>query len=284
MTWIVATFYKFVPLTDLPTLREHLLTQCQGWGVRGTILLAEEGINATVAGDRASIDQLLAYLQAHPAIGPLTPQEASTTEPPFARLKVKIKPEIVTLGRPDINPNHQVGTYVEPEDWNQLIRDPQVVLIDTRNSFEAELGTFQGAINPQTNAFRELPTYVEQHLDPQHTPKVAMFCTGGIRCEKATAYLRQQGFDQVYHLKGGILNYLRRVDPAESLWQGECFVFDDRVAIDHTLQPQPYELCGGCGYPLSPADQASPHYQPGESCPHCRKSAPLVGTPDPRPS
>lgn len=269
MTWTVATFYKFVTLTDLPTLRERLLRHCQDWGVRGTILLAKEGINATVAGDRAGIDQLLAALQSHPAIGPLSHQESCTTEPPFARLKVKIKPEIVTLGRPDINPNHQVGTYVEPEDWNQIIRDPEVVLIDTRNSFEAELGTFQGAINPQTKTFRDLPTYVEQHLDPQQHSKVAMFCTGGIRCEKATAYLRQQGFEQVYHLKGGILNYLRRVDPAESLWQGECFVFDDRVAVDHDLQPLPYELCSGCGYPLSPEDQASPHYQPGVACSHC---------------
>lgn len=274
MTWIIATFYKFVDLHDLPQLREDVLAESQRWGLCGTILLAEEGLNATVAGFRESLDHLLAWLQAHPAIGPLTVQESTTESAPFGRMKVKIKPEIVTLGRPGLNPNQQVGTYVDPQDWNPLIQDPDVVLIDARNDFEAEIGTFQGAVNPHTHAFRELPDYIEQHLDPVQHRKVAMFCTGGIRCEKATAYLRQRGFDQVYHLKGGILNYLKQIPPNESLWQGDCFVFDERVAVDHSLQPQNYVLCGGCGYPLSPQDQASPQYQPGKACSHCAPNPP----------
>lgn len=269
MTWIVATFYKFVALDHLPQLRDELLEESQRWGLCGTILLAEEGLNATVAGFREGVDHLLAKLQAHPAIGPLTVQESTTASAPFGRMKVKIKPEIVTLGRPDLNPNQQVGTYVDPQDWNSLIQDPDVVLIDARNDFEVEIGTFQGAINPHTRSFRELPDYVEQHLDLAQHRKVAMFCTGGIRCEKATAYLREQGFEQVYHLKGGILNYLQQIPPRDSLWQGDCFVFDERVAVDHALQPQDYVLCGGCGYPLSPEDQASPLYQPGQTCSRC---------------
>lgn len=269
MTWIIATFYKFVDLDHLPQLRADLLAESQRWGLCGTILIAEEGLNATVAGFREGVDHLLAWLQAHPAIGPLTVQESTTASAPFGRMKVKIKPEIVTLGRPDLNPHRQRGTYVEPQDWNALIQDSGVVLIDARNDFEVDLGTFQGAINPHTHAFRDLPEYLGQHLDPAQHPKVAMFCTGGIRCEKATAYLRSQGFDQVYHLKGGILNYLKQIPPSDSLWQGDCFVFDERVAVDHSLQAQNYLLCGGCGYPLSPNDQASPQYQPGKTCPHC---------------
>jgi len=269
MLWIIATFYKFVPLENLPQLQAVLLAESQRWGLCGTILIAQEGLNVTIAGFREGMDRFLAWLQAHPAIGPLTVQESTTASAPFGRMKVKIKPEIVTLGRPDLNPNRQVGTYVDPQDWNLLIQDPEVVLIDARNDFEVEVGTFQGATNPHTRSFRELPDYIEQHLDPAQHRKVAMFCTGGIRCEKATAYLRERGFDQVYHLKGGILNYLKHVPPDESLWQGDCFVFDERVAVDHYLQPQGYVLCGGCGYPLNAQDQASPLYQLGQTCPHC---------------
>lgn len=269
MTWIVATFYKFVPLDHLPQLQQDLLAESQRWGLCGTILIAQEGINATLAGFRQGVDHLLAWLHDHPAIGPLTVQESMATVAPFGQMKVKIKPEIVTLGRPDLNPNHQVGIYVDPPDWNALIQDPAVVLIDARNGFEVDIGTFQGAINPHTRSFRELPDYLDAQLDPAQPRKVAMFCTGGIRCEKATAYLRQRGFDQVYHLRGGILNYLKHTAASDSLWQGDCFVFDHRVAVDHHLQPQGYVLCGGCGYPLAPQDQASPQYQPGQACPHC---------------
>ena len=270
MVWVIATFYKFVPLGELQAMRTELLERCEAWGLRGTILLAAEGLNATVAGARQDIDQLLAWLQAHPAIGPFPHQESITDEAPFERMKVKLKAEIVTLGRPEVNPARQsVGTYVEPQDWNQVIGDPEVVVIDARNRFEVELGSFEGAINPETQAFRELPDYVATHLDPAQHKKVAMFCTGGIRCEKATAYLLQQGFEQVYHLRGGILNYLKTVPVADSRWRGDCFVFDERVAVDHHLQPSSYALCLGCGQPLSPAELATPEYEHGVSCPHC---------------
>ncbi len=270
MVWVIATFYKFAPLSEPGALRVELLERCLGWGLRGTILLAREGLNATVAGDRPSIDQLLAWLHSHPEIGPFPHQESITADAPFDRLKVKLKTEIVTLGRPDINPaQQQVGTYIDPHDWNQVISDPEVVLIDARNDFEVELGTFKGATNPQTHAFRDLPDYVATHLDPTQHKKVAMFCTGGIRCEKATAYMRSQGFEQVYHLKGGILNYLKTVPQDASLWHGDCFVFDDRVAVDHHLNPTDHDLCLGCGHPVSPAEKASSHYEAGISCPHC---------------
>ncbi|MGG6237553.1 rhodanese-related sulfurtransferase [Nodosilinea sp. AN01ver1] len=270
MNWVIATFYKFVPLSEPALLRVELLERCLGWGLRGTILLASEGLNATVAGDRQGIDQLLAWLHAHPEIGPFTQQESTAEQAPFERMKVKLKREIVTLGRPEVNPAQQeVGTYIQPQDWNRVIADPEVVLIDARNDFEVELGTFKGAENPQTHSFRELPDYVATRLDPAQHKKVAMFCTGGIRCEKATAYLRSQGFEQVYHLQGGILNYLKTVPEADSLWQGDCFVFDDRVAVDHHLNPTDHELCLGCGHPVSPAEQASPEYEAGISCPHC---------------
>jgi len=270
MPWVITTFYKFVPLSQPEVLRVALLEQCLGWGLRGTILLAPEGLNATVAGPRQGIDQLLDGLHSHPDIGPFPHQESTTAEAPFERMKVKLKREIVTLGRPEVNPAYQeVGTYVDPQDWNQVITDPEVVVIDARNNFEVELGTFKGAVNPHTHAFRELPDYVATHLDPAQHKKVAMFCTGGIRCEKATAYLLGQGFEQVYHLKGGILNYLKHTPEEASLWQGNCFVFDDRVAVDHHLQPSDYELCLGCGHPVSPTEKASSYYEAGISCPHC---------------
>jgi UPF0176 protein len=270
MAWIIATFYKFVPLADPAQLRAQVLEQCSGEGLRGTILLAPEGMNATVAGSRSAIDYLLTWLHERPEIGEFPHQESTTDAAPFERMKVKLKREIVTLGMPQVNPtNHQVGEYVDPLDWNQVISDPEVVVVDTRNNFEVEMGTFQGAVNPHTASFRELPDYVATHLDPAKHKKVAMFCTGGIRCEKATAFMLQQGFEQVYHLRGGILNYLKSVPEAASLWQGECFVFDERVAVDHQLQPGHYELCLGCGHPVSLKDMALPHYQVGISCPYC---------------
>lgn len=270
MAWAIATFYKFAPLSEPGALRVELLARCLGWGLRGTILLASEGLNATVAGDQLSLDALLAWLHSHPEIGPFPHQASTTAGAPFDRMKVKLKREIVTLGRPEVNPTKQaVGTYVDSQAWNQMITDPDVVVIDARNDFEVELGTFEGAVNPQTQSFRDLPDYVASHLDPARHKKVAMFCTGGIRCEKATAYLLRQGFEQVYHLQGGILNYLRTVPETESLWQGDCFVFDDRVAVDHHLAPTDHELCLGCGHPISPAAKAAPEYEAGISCPHC---------------
>ena len=269
MAWVIATFYKFAPLSAPEALRVELLERCTGWGLRGTILLATEGLNATVAGDRQGIDKLLGWLQAHPDIGPLTYQETTTAAAPFERMKVKLKREIVTLGQPGVNPAEQVGTYVDPLDWNHLITDTEVVVVDVRNNFEVELGTFTGAVNPQTQSFSALPDYVATHLDPAQHKKVARFCTGGSRCEKATAYLLGQGFEQVYHLKGGILNYLKTVPEADSLWQGDCFVFDERVAVDHRLRRSEYDLCLGCGHPVSLAEKSSPHYAAGISCPHC---------------
>jgi UPF0176 protein len=269
MHWTIATFYKFVRLEDPFQLRSQVLQWCEQLDLRGTILLANEGLNATVSGSKPSVDNLLDLLRNHPEIGSFPYQLSSAMAVPFERMKVKVKREIVTLGMPEVNPNDQVGTYVDPEDWNRVISDPEVVLVDTRNDFEVELGTFQGAVNPHTQSFRELPDYVEKSLDPEQTKKVAMFCTGGIRCEKATAYMLRQGFEQVYHLRGGILNYLKTVPQQESLWQGECFVFDERVAVNHNLERGDYDLCLGCGHPVAPDDKQSTQYEEGISCPHC---------------
>lgn len=269
MNQVVATFYKFLPLTDYRDLRQPLLEFCQQQQIKGTILLAAEGINATIAGSRSSIDALLAHLRSDPRFADLEAKESVADKPPFARLKVRLKQEIVTLGVPTVDPTDRVGTYVKPQDWNQLIADPDVLLVDTRNDYEVEIGTFRGAIDPQTHSFTEFPDYVQTHLDPQQHKKVALFCTGGIRCEKATSYLLSQGFEEVYHLQGGILKYLEEVPASESLWEGECFVFDDRVAVKHGLEPGSHQLCWGCGHPLSPADLNSPHYEPGICCDRC---------------
>lgn len=270
MVWVVATFYKFTKLPDYAEQRSLLLTQCQELGLKGTILLAPEGINGTLAGDRSAIDCMLAHLRQDPRLADLEHKESTATSAPFQRMKVKLKREIVTLGRAEVDPTDQVGQYVTPQDWNQLISDPEVLLIDTRNEYEVGIGTFQGAVNPHTHSFREFPDYVAAHLDPARHKKVAMFCTGGIRCEKATSLLKQQGFEQVYHLQGGILKYLEEVSPAESCWQGECFVFDERVAVGQGLAPGTYDLCYACGHPISAADKASTAYVEGVSCPHCQ--------------
>ncbi|MFM7471949.1 MAG: rhodanese-related sulfurtransferase [Nodosilinea sp.] len=273
MTWIIATFYKFVPLVDVGQIQRILLVYCQQLELRGTILLAPEGINATVVGRQSAIDHLLTWLASQPQIGPCHYQAGIITKVPFERLKVKLKSEIVALGKPEINPADQVGVYVEPEDWNSLISDPEVMVIDTRNAFEVEVGSFKGAVNPQTRSFRELPAYVANHLDPVHHPQIAMFCTGGIRCEKATAYLLKQGFQQVYHLKGGILNYLRRVPPGQSLWQGECFVFDQRVSLNHQLETGSYQLCQTCGYPIRHGPLGTETDPGNQGCPQCSLAA-----------
>jgi UPF0176 protein len=269
MSVVVATFYKFVTVDDCEALQRSLQTLGEAIGLQGTILIATEGINATVSGEETSIAELLDWLRADPRFMDVTAKLSTAPGHPFGRMKVKIKREIVTLGQPEANPAERVGTYVSPAQWNQLIRDPDVVLVDARNDYEVSIGTFQGAINPHTESFRQLPDYLTTHLDPQQHKKVAMFCTGGIRCEKATSYLLKQGFEEVYHLQGGILKYLEDVPERESLWQGECFVFDDRVAVRHGLQPGNYDLCYGCGHPVSEADKAQPHYEPGLYCPHC---------------
>lgn len=265
----VVTFYKFVSLPDFAEVQLPLLAFCQQQQIRGTILLALEGINGTIAGTDQAIAAVLSYLQADPRLTDLEWKQSVADSFPFDRLKVRLKKEIVTLGLPEVDPNQQVGTYVSPTDWNSLISDPEVTLVDTRNDYEVAIGTFEGAQNPQTDAFRQFPDYVKTHLDPQQHRKVALFCTGGIRCEKASSYMLAQGFQEVYHLKGGILKYLEEVPPEDSLWQGECFVFDQRVAVRHGLEPGSYDMCRACGHPISEADQAAPQYQPGISCPHC---------------
>ena len=266
---VVCALYKFVALPDFEALREPLLATLKTLQVRGTLLLAQEGINGTVAGSRDAIDQLLAWFQQQPALQGIDHKESYTDKPPFLRSKVKLKKEIVTMGVEGIDPARVVGTYVEPKDWNALISDPDVLLVDTRNEYEVQVGTFKHAINPGTDSFREFPQYVQDHLNPQQHKKIAMFCTGGIRCEKSTAYLKEQGFEEVYHLKGGILKYLEQVPEEQTLWQGECFVFDDRVTVDHQLQPGSYDQCHACRLPITEQDKTSEHYRPGISCPHC---------------
>ncbi|AMX01722.1 oxygen-dependent tRNA uridine(34) hydroxylase TrhO [Microbulbifer thermotolerans] len=266
---VVCALYKFVTLDDFESLRDPLLKVMLDRQVRGTLLLAREGINGTVAGSREGIDALLAHLKSDPRLADLDYKESYTDKPPFLRSKVKLKREIVTMGVEGIDPRRSVGTYVKPADWNALISDPEVLLIDTRNDYEYQVGTFKNAVNPKTDSFREFPQYVQENLDPDKHKKVAMFCTGGIRCEKSTAYLKEQGFKEVYHLQGGILKYLEEVPKEESLWEGECFVFDDRVTVNHDLQPGNYDQCHACRMPVTPEDKQSPLYEQGVSCPHC---------------
>lgn len=266
---IVAALYKFASLPDYREMQPGMLDFCVSQELNGTLLLAEEGINGTVAGTRAGIDALIAFLKADRRLADLEHKESYADEMPFTRMKVKLKKEIVTLGVAGINPNERVGTYVAPEDWNALISDPDVVLIDTRNGYEVDIGTFRGAIDPQTTTFREFPAYVGKNFNPARHKKVAMFCTGGIRCEKASSLMVAQGFEQVYHLQGGILKYLERVPPEESMWEGECFVFDQRISVGHGLKVGEYEQCHGCRHPVSATDKASVQYVEGVSCPHC---------------
>ena len=270
--WVVAALYQFAPLPDYANLREPLLAVAAKEGVCGTLLLAPEGINGTIAGSRDSIDAVLAHLRADPRLAGLEHKESWADAQPFNRLKVKLKSEIVTMGVPGIDPLASAGTYIEPEEWNALISDPDVLVIDTRNDYEVEIGQFAGAHNPETTSFREFPQYVNDTLAAHKQRKVAMYCTGGIRCEKSTALLREQGFEQVFHLRGGILKYLETVPEEDSLWQGECFVFDDRVAVRHGLELGSYAQCYGCRYPVSEADKRKPGYEPGVSCARCHDS------------
>ncbi len=266
---VVCALYKFVRLEHFESLRQPLLDLMLSESVRGTLLLAKEGINGTIAGSREGIDAVLNHLRQVPLLDPLDTKESYHEEMPFLRSKVKLKKEIVTMGVEGIDPNRTVGTYVKPQDWNQLISDPEVLLIDTRNDYEVEIGSFENALNPETTSFREFPQYVKENLDPEKHKKVAMFCTGGIRCEKSTAYLKEQGFDEVYHLQGGVLKYLEEVQESESLWRGECFVFDDRVAVNHSLEKGQYDQCHACRYPITEEDKLKPQYQQGVSCHRC---------------
>jgi UPF0176 protein len=269
----VAALYQF---RDFPNFKAHqqpLKAFCTNHGIKGTLLLAHEGINGTVSGTREAIDALQGYLKNTLGFDDaMEYKESQAPSHPFYRLKIKLKKEIVTLGKPEeANPNVQVGTYVDAEAWNKLIQDPTVTVIDTRNDYEYTVGTFKNAINPKTQSFREFPEYVSQ-LDPSENKRIAMFCTGGIRCEKASAYMLSQGFEEVYHLKGGILKYLEETPPSESLWEGECFVFDQRVALEHGVGLGHFDTCHGCRMPITEADKESELYEAGVSCPHCHST------------
>lgn len=261
---IVAALYQFTPVVDIEGLQMHLKTLCDQQGIKGILLLAPEGINGTVAGSREAIDRLRAFLV--PRFDALEYKESWADVMPFHRMKVRIKKEIVTLNAPEANPSERVGTYVEPKDWNDLISNPDVLVLDTRNDYEVDIGTFQRALNPNTQTFTQFPSFVKT-LDKNRP--VAMFCTGGIRCEKASSYLLSQGFKNVYHLKGGILKYLETTPPENSLWEGECFVFDGRIAVGHGLELGHHDSCHGCRRPISEEDRTSPFYERGVSCPHC---------------
>nr|WP_315226431.1 rhodanese-related sulfurtransferase [uncultured Albidiferax sp.] len=274
--FLTAAFYQFVALPDHKDLQAPLQACCEAHGVKGMVLLATEGINGTIAGPPAGVRAVLAWLRSDPRLAALQHKEATASRDPFYRMKVRLKREIVTLGVPGVDPTQLAGQYVKPADWNALISDPDVVVVDTRNDYEVAIGSFEGALNPHTRSFAELPEWVDQAraegqplADTPRKPKVAMFCTGGIRCEKSTAYLRAQGFDEVYHLEGGILKYLETVPEADSLWRGQCFVFDERVSVGHGLVPGGLELCRSCRHPLTKADMASPQFERGVACARC---------------
>lgn len=267
--FVVAALYKFVALPDYQELREPLYNNMVENKVKGTLLLAEEGINGTISGPREGVDAVKAWLDADARFAGMSYKESFAEKQAFYRTKVKLKKEIVTMGVEGIDPRHIVGTYVKGEAWNQLISDPDTILIDTRNDYEVAIGTFEGAINPNTTNFREFPAWAAANLDSNKHKKVAMFCTGGIRCEKSTAFLKEQGFDEVFHLDGGILKYLEEMPEENSKWQGECFVFDQRVAVKHGLAQGSYDQCYACRMPLSAQEMQSEHYVKGLSCPHC---------------
>jgi len=267
--YLIAALYKFVSLPEPARLKQDLLDFCISNGVMGTILLAKEGINGTIAGPEPGLRAVLAWLRASAPFCDLQVKESWALEPPFYRMKVRLKKEIVTLGVEDLDAATQKGTYIRPQDWNALIEDPDVIVVDTRNSYEVAIGTFKGAQDPQTTSFRELPAWVDEKLEANPDTKIAMFCTGGIRCEKSTALLKNRGYKNVFHLEGGILKYLETIPENESLWQGECFVFDHRVSVKHGLVPGDYDLCHACRMPISDRDKRDPKYQTGVSCPHC---------------
>ncbi len=269
----IAALYQFARFDDPKTLRAPLLALCEANGVRGTLLLAREGINGTIAGSDSGVEAVLDHIRTLPGCDAIEVKESRAEGLPFHRTKVRLKKEIVTMGQPDLDPLAGVGTYVAPEDWNALISDPDTIVIDTRNDYEVQIGSFEGAIDPQTTSFREFPEWFRAkraELEAEgRSPKIAMFCTGGIRCEKSTAFARAEGVENVFHLKGGILNYLEHVPENESLWRGECFVFDERVSVGHGLAPGDHGLCRACRRPLDRDDMAHDHYVEGVSCPRC---------------
>jgi len=273
----VAALYRFTRFEDPAALQGPLAKACCAVGVKGTLLLAREGINGTIAGTDAAIEAVLAHIRALPGCADLQPKTAWADHMPFHRMKVRLKKEIVTLGLPDLEPAANAGTYVAPADWNALIADPDVVVIDTRNDYEVAIGAFARAVDPKTSSFSAFPAWfrdyraeLEHERGPDAPPlKVAMYCTGGIRCEKSTAFLKSEGIEDVFHLRGGILDYLEQVPEPESLWRGECFVFDERVAVGHGLSPGTHGLCRGCRRPVSPEQKASPLYVEGVACPTC---------------
>ena len=267
--YVTCALYKFVALPNYGSIRHPLLKVMTDNNVYGTLLLASEGINGTISSTREGIDAVLSWLDQQPGLDNIDTKESWDTEIPFYRTKVKLKKEIVTMGVEGIDPKQVVGTYVKPEDWNDLISDPDVVLVDTRNDYEVEIGTFKGAIDPQTTSFREFPQWAKDNLGASKNKQVAMFCTGGIRCEKSTAYMKEQGFDEVYHLQGGILKYLEQVPQEQTLWQGECFVFDNRVAVDHDLKRGSYDQCHACRMPITEQEKTLETYTEGLSCHHC---------------
>ena len=265
----VAALYHFTRFEDPAALKAPLAKLACSQGVKGSLLLAREGINGTIAGPRAGIDAVLAHIRALPGCAGLIWKESTAEEMPFGRMKVRLKREIVTMGEPDVDPRAAVGHYVEPAEWNALISAPDVVVIDTRNDYEVEIGTFEGAIDPKTHSFREFPEWWKENSARFHNKRIAMFCTGGIRCEKSTNYLLSQGVEDVYHLRGGILKYLEEVPEAESLWHGDCFVFDGRVSLRHGLVQGDYDSCHACRRPLSAADRLRPEFEAGVSCHRC---------------
>lgn len=269
MSYVVSALYKFVVLKEYQQLKEPLLRFMKLHKIKGSLLLAEEGINGTVAGTREAINALYDWFNENNSLANIVHKESFCEEVPFNRTKVKLKKEIVTLGVEGVCPTKVVGTYVKPSEWNNLISAEDVTVIDTRNDYEVQIGTFKNAINPNTTSFREFPQFVTDNLSPQTHKKIAMYCTGGIRCEKSTAYLKMLGFEEVYHLEGGILKYLEEVPADESLWQGECFVFDDRVAVNHSLEKGSYSQCNACRFPITAQDMMSEAYVKGVSCPHC---------------
>ena len=263
----VAALYQFTPLPDFRELQPRLKTLCDQEQIKGILLLAEEGINGTVAGSREAIDKLRSFLQSR--FNALEYKESWADEMPFHRMKVRLKKEIVTLGVEGVDPTKKVGTYLSPRQWDALLQDPEVILIDTRNDYEVGIGTFKNAINPKTKTFRQFPKFVQENFNPQNHKKIAMFCTGGIRCEKASSYMLEQGFENVYHLKGGILKYLEETPQDQSLWEGECFVFDHRVGVKHGLDLGEVKLCHGCRNPITQQEELSSLYERGVSCSNC---------------
>ncbi len=269
MSTRVVTFYRFVRLHDLNALQQSIRARCLALGLKGTVLLAAEGINSTLTGARQPLESFIDWLREDSRFAPIRPRWSETARAPFRKLRVRLKREIVTLGRPDLDPAQTTGRHVSPADWDALLQDPKTLVIDTRNRYEVSVGRFRGAVSPDTDSFRRFPEWVREQLDPQRHTRVAMYCTGGIRCEKATAYMLEQGFPEVFQLDGGILRYLEEVPPEQSQWEGECFVFDDRVTLAHGNRDGSHALCLGCGEPLQAGDDNHPHYEPGLCCPRC---------------